>query len=84
MKKIAATLLIICMLFCLTACSQNENLTDSTNETENVTIDKNYNDVLDLIASAKYEEAYKKIDDIKDKKLAEELLSSVHLYVSKI
>ena len=75
MKKIAATLLIMCMLFCLTACSQNENLTDSTKETENVTIDKNYNDVLDLIASAKYEEAYKKIDDIKDKKLAEELKS---------
>lgn len=73
MKKIAATLLIMCMLFCLTACCQNENLTDSTKETENVTIDKNYNDALDLIASAKYEEAYDKIKDIKDTEIAEEL-----------
>ncbi len=75
MKKITAMFLIMCMLFCLTACSQNENSTDSTKDIENITVDENYDEAFNLIDSAKYEEAYKKIDDIKDEKLAEELKS---------
>ena len=75
MKKITAMLLIMCMLFCLTACSQNENSTDSTKKTENITIDKNYTETLELINEKEYEKAYKKIDDISDKKLANELKS---------
>lgn len=75
MKKITTMLLIMCMLFCLTACSQNENSTESTKDIDTIKVDENYNEALNLIDSAKYEEAYKRIDDIKDEQLAEELKS---------
>ena len=75
MQKTTAMLLIMCMLLCITACNQNSTSSNSTKETENITVDENYNEALNLIDSAQYEEAYNKIKDIKDKKIAEELKS---------
>lgn len=75
MKKIIIMFLSVCMLLCITACNQNSCSSNSAKETENITIDENYTETLKLINEKEYEKAYKKIIDIKDKKVAEEIKS---------
>ena len=67
MKKIISFVLVLSFLFCLTSCNTKATTANSEKNPETVE-DENYTEVIDLINSQKYEEAYNKINDIKNKK----------------